>query len=82
MVNADPSPIIILILSCDDVSKAFENFLLSKKDLTSRDIYLILSYLCQTEFNQKKFLCNLLKQSPQMKKVMAIFEEVAVPPNY
>ena len=80
LVNAYPLPIIILISSCNDVSKAFEHFLLSKKDLTSRDINLILSYLCQTEFNQKK-LCNLLKQSPQMKEVMAIFERSSLSPK-
>ena len=80
LVNAYPLPIIILISSCNDVSKAFEHFLLSKKDLTSRDINLILSYLCQTGFNQKKFHTPL-KQSPQMEKVMEIFEEGSQPPK-
>ena len=80
LVNAYPSPIIILILAHNDVSKAFKDFFLSRKDLTSRDIYLILSYLCQTEFNEKK-LCNLLKQSPQMKEVMAIFERSSLSPK-
>ena len=80
LVNAYPLPIIILISSCNDVSKAFEHFLLSKKDLASRDINLILSYLCQTGFNQKEF-CNRLKQSPQMEKVMEIFERSSLSPK-
>ena len=80
MVNADPSPIIILILACDDVPKEFEKFLLSKKDLTSRDVYLILSYLRQIEFKHDKLL-DLLKQNPQMKKVMGIFKAGSVPPE-
>ena len=74
LVNAYPLPIIILILACDEVPKEFEKFLLSKEDLTSRDIYLILSYLCQIEFAQHEFL-DLLKQNPQMKEVMEIFED-------
>ena len=63
LVNANPKPIIILMrLAGDDVAKEFEKFLLSKKDLTSRDIYLILNYLCQIEFDQAELL-ELLKQS-------------------
>ena len=80
LVNADPSRIIILIRECADVLEAFKNFLLSKKALTSRDIYLILSYLCQTGFNQKQFH-TLLKQSSQMKEIMEIFEAGIVPPE-
>ena len=80
LVNADPSPIIILILACDDVSQEFEKFLLSKKNLTSRDVYLILSYLRQIEFKHDKLL-DLLKQNPQMKEVMEIFEAGGVLPK-
>ena len=78
LVNAYPLLIIILILKCDDVPKKFEKFLLSKEDLTSRDIYLILNYLCQIEFDQVKLL-ELLKQSPQMKEVMEVFEDSSLP---
>ena len=81
LVNAYPLPIIILILACEDVPEKFEKFLRSKKDLTSRDIFLILSYLCQIEFDQAKLkLLELLKQSPQMKEVMEIFED-SLPPK-
>ena len=80
LVNAYPLPIIILISACDDVSEEFEKFLLSKEDLTSRDIYLILNYLCQKEFTRHKIL-NLLKQNPQMKEVMEIFEQAGLPPK-
>ena len=80
LVNAYPLPIIILILACDDVPKKFEEFLLSKADLTSRDIYLILNYLCQIEFAQDQLL-ELLKQSPQMKEVMEVFEKTGLSPK-
>ena len=80
LVNADPLPIIILILACDDVPEQFEKFLRSKKDLTSRDISLILSYLCQIKFDRAKLKpLELLKQSPQMKEVMEIFEDSSPP---
>ena len=78
LANAYPLPIIILILECDDVPKKFEQFLLSKEDLTSRDVYLILSYLCQIEFDQAELL-ELLKRSPQIKEVMEIFEDSSLP---
>ena len=80
LVNADPLPIIILILACDDVPKKFEKFLHSKRDLTSRDIHLILTYLCQIECDQTKLkLLKLLKQSPQMKEIIKIFEDSSPP---
>ena len=78
LVNAYPLPIIILILECNDIRKKFEKFLLSKKHLTPRDIYLILSYLCQIKFNQAELL-RFLKQSPQMKEIMKIFEDSRPP---
>ena len=78
LVNANPAPIIILMLACDTVPKEFENFLLSKTHLTSRDIYLTLTYLCQREFNQPD-LRRLLKQSPQIQKVMEIFASAKLP---
>ena len=78
LVNAYPLPIIILILEYDDAKKEvqtkFEKFLRSKKDLTSRDIDLTLTYLCQTQFAEKK-LIKPLKQNPQMKKIMEFFED-------
>ena len=78
LVNTYPMPIIILMVACDDVQKAFEKYLLSKTHLTSRDISLTLNYLCQTEFSHSNLL-NLLEQDPQMKKIMKIFERGCLP---
>ena len=78
LVNADPVPIIILMLACDSVPEEFENFLLSRTHLTSRDIHLTLTYLCQKEFNQPNLL-RLLKQNPQMQKVMEIYASAKLP---
>ena len=73
LVNADPMPIIILISKCDKVAEAFEEFLLSKKDLTSRDINLTLNYLRQKGFTHNKSL-NLLNRDAQMKEIIEIFK--------
>ncbi len=80
LVNADPTPIIILILVCDDVKVKFEQFLFSKTELTSRDISLVLSYLCQTGFT-KLPLIALLKRCPQMTEIIKIFEEGELSPE-
>ena len=80
LVNADPTPIIIMILICDDVKVKFEEFLSSKTDLTSRDISLALNYLCQTEFTQLQLLA-LLKCCPQMTEIIEIFEKGELSPE-
>ena len=78
LVNAYPMPIIVLISKCEDVSEKFQDFLLKKKTLTSRDIILILRYLCQVSFSHGKLL-NHLKRSPEMKKIMDVFKGKGLP---
>ena len=73
LVNLAPKTIIILMLTCNEVKEAFEEFLLSKSNLTSRDTFLVLMYLCQVKFSRPKLLC-LLKQDRQMREIMEIFE--------
>ena len=73
LVNAAPKTIIILMLTCNDVKEAFEEFLLSKSNLTSRDIFLVLMYLCQVDFPRPELRC-LLKQNRQMKNIMKLIE--------
>lgn len=78
LVNAYPTPIIILISKCSRLSKQFQEFLGQKKTFTSRDIHLALRYLCQTGFNNSK-LINRLSQDPAMKRIMKIFKRKALP---
>lgn len=78
LVNAYPMPIIVLISKCEDVSEKFQDFLLKKKTLTSRDIILILRFLCQVSFSHGKLL-NHLKRSPEMKKIMDVFKGKGLP---
>ena len=72
LVNAQPRPIIILLLEVQSATKNFEKFLLEKVYLTSRDVNLILMYLCQTEFKSNE-LTNSLKRSNQMQQVIKVY---------
>ena len=80
LVNAYPTPIIILILACNDVPEKFEEFLRSKTDFTSRDIWLVLSYLSQKEFPESELL-DLLKSTPQLETIMKVFSEDRLVPE-
>jgi len=73
LVIAQPTPITILLLQDIDASKAFERFLLGKTSLTSRDVWLILSYLCQTNFQSQK-LISALKKSTQMREIIKTYQ--------
>ena len=73
LVNAAPKTIIILMLTCNEVKEAFEEFLRSKSNLTSREIFLALIYLCQEDFSRPELRC-LLKQDRQMKNIMKLIE--------
>ena len=50
LVMAQPREILIVLLADDDTNHRFLESLLKKKDLSSRDIYLVLNFLCQMEF--------------------------------
>lgn len=84
LANVDALPITLLISKCDKVAKAFERFLLSKKDLTSRDTDLILSYLQHKGFNHKAFngkkLLEYLNRNVQLKKILAIVKSRRLEP--
>ncbi|MCU0446823.1 MAG: hypothetical protein MUE85_18130, partial [Microscillaceae bacterium] len=51
-----PQTIILLINKIDDVKKLFRKFLLSKKNLTTFDIDLVIHFLCQTGFKDNKLI--------------------------
>ena len=74
LVIANSREILVVLLVDQDASEEFERFLLRKHNLTSRDVHLILNYLCQTGF-QCNELIMLLKNSDLMKNVMEICSE-------
>jgi AbiA family abortive infection protein len=56
LVLAQPREIMILLLHDSSAKRQFKMFLRTKSHLTSRDVYLILTYLCQTEFKSKRLI--------------------------
>ena len=78
LVIAQPREILIILLADHATRERFEKFLLNKSDLTSRDVQLILTFLCQTEFASRK-LINLLLETESMANVMDVFQHRRIP---
>ncbi|MCO5183693.1 MAG: hypothetical protein M9965_07115 [Anaerolineae bacterium] len=78
LIIAQPREILIVLLHDRDADKAFRKFLISKRNLTSREVHLILTYLCQTEFKSGK-LKKSLRKSRQLKKIMEIYKYGKIP---
>jgi AbiA family abortive infection protein len=74
LIIAQPREILIILLIDPDAKKQFRKFLLSKRYLTSRDIHLIITYLCQTNFKSSKLIRQLVC-SNQMQDIMRIYGE-------
>ena len=70
LVIAQPKEIIIILLANEDSAKAFKKYLLSKTTLTSREAYLILTFLCQTDFESKELINHLRKKHWQFKPII------------
>lgn len=59
LVRVSPLPIMIVLLHDKDARAGFVSFLLSKSQLTTSDIQLMLVYLCQTDFEDADILDKL-----------------------
>ena len=73
LIIAQPREILIILLIDPSATNEFQEFLLRKKNLTSRDVYLILNFLCQTGFKSPQ-LVKVLQSNTSMRDVMYIFE--------
>jgi AbiA family abortive infection protein len=78
LVIAQPREIMIILLTDNSAAQRFRSFLLSKRNLTSRDVHLVLTYLCQTDF-QSKELIELLKSTETMSSIFEIFSAGSIP---
>ena len=67
-VKALPLPIILLLMKDKIVERSFQDFLLSKRRLTTSDIDLIIRYQCQYDFVDSE-LMETLGQSPLMQEI-------------
>lgn len=74
LVRVAPVPIIIVLLLDQSAKSNFRAFLCSQDILTTNDIYLMLTYLCQTDFADTDIL-GKLKQFKGMEEIVAKFEE-------
>jgi hypothetical protein len=69
-VKEYPLPMIILILKNKAVSDAFREYLLNRKNIATKDVDLMLTYLCQINFLDNDVL-KLLEQYAPMNKIIA-----------
>lgn len=69
-VKEYPLPIIILILKDKSVANAFKEYLLNRKNVTSKDVDLMLTYLCQVDFTDNEVL-KFLEKYPPMSRIIS-----------
>lgn len=63
LVKAKPKELIVIIAKNHITLENFRQFLNSKKVLTSRDVDLVVKYLCQTNFTDKDLITKLEEDS-------------------
>lgn len=69
-VKEYPLPMIIIILKDKTVTDAFRDYLLHRQNITSKDVDLMLTYLCQIDFMDTDIL-NLLKCYAPMSNIIS-----------
>jgi AbiA family abortive infection protein len=80
LVKARPQEIIIIISKSTTASRNFANFLQDKKNLTTRDLYLIIKFLCQTEFKNEQ-LFRKLESNNSFSQIASIYREAQLASN-
>lgn len=80
-VKEYPLPIIILILKNKESADNFREYLLNKKYTTSKDVDLMLTYLCQTDFIDIPILEFLMLYSPMQDIISNFLETSSVSPS-
>ena len=69
-VKEYPLPMIIIILKDKTVADTFREYLLHRQNVTSKDVDLMLTYLCQIDFSDTEVL-KLLKNYAPMSKIIS-----------
>lgn len=72
-VKLHPLVLIILIIKNQQSRDNFKAFLLSKSNLATNDIHLIIRFLCQTNFSDAD-LMDKLRLAPQLKEVVEAYQ--------
>jgi AbiA family abortive infection protein len=68
-VKEYPLPMIILILKDQTIADSFREYLLNRQNITSKDVDLMLTYLCQTDFTDTDVI-KLLENYAPMRKII------------
>ncbi len=71
-VKEYPLPMIILILKDKMVADTFREYLLNRKNIASKDVNLMLTYLCQIDFTDSDVLKSLKEHEPMSKIISKI----------
>lgn len=69
-----PLPMMLIILKDQSTAERFRTFLVNNKRLTTRDVDLMLRYLCQVGFEDSEMLSRLEEYEP-MKAVIKVFKQ-------
>jgi len=77
LVKQYPLSIIIVILKDQESTEKFREFLLRTSDLTTRDIDLILTFLCQIDFHDQQ-IANKLKQYEPLKAIIEFVDRTSL----
>jgi AbiA family abortive infection protein len=76
-VKEYPLTIMIILLKEDSTARRFRKFLLQKQNLTTRDVDLMLTYLCQVDFQDPQLLGKLEKYTP-MSRIMRVVQKASL----
>lgn len=68
-VKEYPLPIIIIILKDEATSIAFKKYMLERKYISTKDVDLMMTYLCQIDFEDSEIL-KFIEQYAPMKKIV------------
>lgn len=77
LVKASPREIIIIISINQEVCKNFVSFLQNKTHLTTRDLYLIIKFLCQTNFKNRD-LFEKIKNHDKFSHIGNVYQEAKI----
>jgi AbiA family abortive infection protein len=74
LVSISPIPLMIMILMSERATRFFREFLLSKNNLNTKDLSVIVNFLCQIDFKDEELL-ERVKTNSQISEIFKIFDD-------
>ncbi|MDJ0732679.1 MAG: AbiA family abortive infection protein [Nostocaceae cyanobacterium] len=82
LVKVMPREIILIISKNPNILVQFVKFLESKQNITTRDLFLIINFLCHTEFEKNKIsLLKQLKNNASFSQIATVYETGKIASN-